>query len=120
MNICFELHISSVKMSQHAKYLNQNSIGSKVIVRTHRQTNTTDRLLHRDHEDNDNDGLKQVAVWPSGKLKPNYITLPGSKLVRRRSQTGSKPNSITLSGSKLVGDQLRTRWRNGIWLLVNR
>jgi len=33
-----------------------------------------------------------------GKLKPNSVTLAGSKLVRSWSQTGSK----------LVGDQLRT------------
>jgi len=32
-------------------------------------------------------------------LKPNSITLAGSKLVRSWSQTGSKPNSITLSDS---------------------
>ena len=37
-------------------------------------------------------------------LKPNSITLGGSKLVRSWSQTGSKPNSIALSDSKLVGD----------------
>jgi len=48
-------------------------------------------------------------------LKPNSITLAGSKLVRSWSQTGSKPNSITLSGSELVqswfeaaSEQLRT------------
>jgi len=40
-------------------------------------------------------------------IKPNSITLAGSKL----SQTGSKPNSITLSGSKLVADRFEAgRW----------
>jgi len=53
-------------------------------------------------------------------VKPNSITLAGSKLARSWSQTGSKPNSIILSGSKLVRslsatsfepvcNQLRTR-----------
>ena len=43
------------------------------------------------------------SVYAVCVLKPNSITLAGSKLVRSWSQTGSKPNSVTGS------NQLRTR-----------
>ena len=42
-----------------------------------------------------------------GYLKPNSITLAGSELA---------PNMFE-AGSELVRSQLRTSWRNGIWLL---
>ena len=54
------------------------------------------------------DARSMLKSYLSLKLKPNSITLAGSKLVRSWSPTGSKPNSITLSGSKLVADKLRT------------
>jgi len=42
--------------------------------------------------------ITSLVVADTTRLKPNSITLAGSKLVRSWSQTGSKPNSITLSG----------------------
>jgi len=60
-----ELHLAGAKINDHHKL--QKSVGSKVkfIVRTHRQTNTTDRLLHLDHDDNDdgNDKLAATLRW---------------------------------------------------------
>jgi len=57
-------------------------------------------------------GPQWPPPWPVPKpLKPNSITLAGSKLVRSLSQTGTKPNSITLSGSKLVRSWSQTGWK---------
>ena len=45
MTLTSELDLDRVKVN-HAKYVYQSSFRSKVIVRTARQTHTTDRLLH--------------------------------------------------------------------------
>jgi len=49
MTLTFECDLDRVKVNQHAKYLGHISLSSKVIVRTHRQTYTPDRLLYLDH-----------------------------------------------------------------------
>jgi len=46
MTLTSELDLDRVKVNHHAKYVGQRSFRSKVIVRTARQTHTTDRLLY--------------------------------------------------------------------------
>jgi len=43
MIMTFEFGLDTVKMNHHGRYLGQRSLSSKVIVRTHRQT---DRHTH--------------------------------------------------------------------------
>jgi len=40
MTMTFETDLDSVKVNQHARYLDQRSHSSKIIVRTHRHTHT--------------------------------------------------------------------------------
>jgi len=47
MTFTVELDLGSV---QRAKYLGQRSTSSKVVVWTHRQTNTLDLLLYLDQQ----------------------------------------------------------------------
>jgi len=49
MALAFERDPDNITMNQPAKYLNQKSFGSQVVLRTHRHTHTSDRLLYLDH-----------------------------------------------------------------------
>jgi len=48
MTLTFKLDLDSVQLNQHTRYLGQYSSSSKVIVRTHKQTHTLDRLFYVD------------------------------------------------------------------------
>jgi len=45
MNLTFGVALNSVRVNHRAKYLDQRSFSSKVVVQTH----TLDRLLYLDH-----------------------------------------------------------------------
>jgi len=49
MTLTFELDLDNAKMNQHAKYLDQWSFSSNVIVRVDVHTHTLDQLLNLDH-----------------------------------------------------------------------
>jgi len=46
MTLTFEYDLQRVKLSHHAKCLDERSFRSKVIFRAHRDTHTADRSLY--------------------------------------------------------------------------
>jgi len=84
MFLTFELDWDSAKMNQPARYPGQRYSSSKVIVRTHRLTQTPDRLLYLDHWN----GQVRLRIYTS--------QMPASRILRATDEALSRSRVLAV------------------------